>query len=110
MSEMEEIYRDQAPSYGRFCTSVYTPEGIRQIDGRFSRAIQNADTLGECDHILKRLMENSHLHEKIVFNLLENLVRVRQHIQAGGVERHTCVASCFGEHGRTCCKKDFCEL
>jgi Pyruvate/2-oxoacid:ferredoxin oxidoreductase delta subunit len=94
--EGDRIYVDQAPQWGFGVSVVYTPTGVRNLDTGFCAAIRVADTMEECRHIARVLVECPNLHLTIKENLMLNLVNVMTGILSGKrVCEHVCTRSCI---------------
>ena len=75
MTQMKDIYVDQAPVYSWPVSAVYTPYGIQGIDTNFCKRILalSEDDTEEADKLGTEISKNRHLHKEIKDNLLSNL-------------------------------------
>ena len=94
---IDDLYVDQAMSYGGYFFSAYTPYGIKQIDSDFCHRIQNIGTDNtytsrreereytkeDPEKLRNDILDNQHLHPCIIENLLQNLDRVLEEIKNG---------------------------
>ncbi len=79
---VDPIYLDQAGFTGGFVSACYTPHGIRRIDHEFCRRILDATNVSELQQIEKDLQENPHLHIEIKKNLVINLNKAHERVEA----------------------------
>jgi len=72
-------YRDQAivnkfyPQGQWAIMAIYSPTGIKLMDGRYCQQILSAKTQQELDSIREDITDNPHLHPMIKANLLYNI-------------------------------------
>jgi hypothetical protein len=67
-----DLYFDHAPSRG-FCSSCYTPNGLREREGWMIRQICDDNRKYSLDDLETMVIQNPHYHDTIKVNLLHNI-------------------------------------
>ena len=80
--QIDSYYIDQAmvstQYFDRHLFAVYTPHGIRMLEGAYCEKMRNMPTKEYADDLRREIKKNPHLHEKIKENLLLNLKNYRK--------------------------------